>query len=205
LLAGDRALERYANQKAERFYRSALELDENAEEVPQLLSNLGEALFRQSRYEEASQTWQKAIELYHKAGDYDNQARLTARRARAAWYAWDTPGGLEICRKGLESLGDYKELETPGVAALIHETARAYYFNKMPDEALPLCIQALELANRLNLVVVQDETLATLGILPNQPAEDAIRGLKQAVQISESSGLLAPAVRHANLGDICAM
>ena len=200
--AGERALERYANQKAERYFRAGLELEESNANAAQILSSLGEALFRQSRYEEASQTWEKAIELYCAASDYDNQARLTARRARAAWYMWDTPGGLEICRQGLESLGDYKKLETPGVAALIHETARAYYFNKMPDEALPLCQYALELARRLNLVDVQAETLATLGILPNLPVDEAAQALKQAVEISESAGLLAPAVRaHSNLGE----
>jgi len=202
LRAGDRALDRYANQEAERYYRSALEMNEDAPEISHLLSNLGEVLFRQSRYEEATSTWEKAIQLYQKAGDSDNQARYTARQARAAWYMWDTPLGLEICRKGLASLGNYMEIETPGVATLIHETARACFFNNLPDEALQLCQHALKLARQLELVDVEAETLATLGILPNQSPEDAIQALMEAVELSESSGLLAPAVRaHANLGE----
>ena len=201
LLAADRALERYANEKAERYYRSALEIEENTPEISQILSGLGEALFRQSRYEEATNYWQKAIDRYRQHGETDQQARLTARLARAAWYMGDLPKGLEICRQGLAAIPNYKELESPGVASLIHETARAYFFNDMPDEALPLCQHALDLARRLGLVEVQAETLATLGILPNQPREDAVQALLQAVELSESAGLLAPAVRaHANLG-----
>ncbi len=200
--AGERALARYANQEAERYLRSALELEIDTPDASLLLSSLGEALFRQSRYEEARSTWDLAIERYNQAGDFDNQARLTARQARAAWYQHETTKSLEICRRGLASLGNYMDLNTPGVAALIHETARAYYFNNLPDEAMPLCQHALHLAKRLGLVEVQADTLATLGILPNQSQESALEALKEAVELSESAGLLAPAVRaHSNLGE----
>jgi glycosidase/tetratricopeptide (TPR) repeat protein len=200
LRAGDRALALYANQEAEHYYRTALDLNETGEETPELLSGLGEALFRQSQYGDAGKAWKRAEALYQAAGDKDRQAFLISRQARATWYMGDSAGGLQICRDGMASLGDYMEQRTPGVATLTHETARACYFNYLNDEALPLCQRALDLARSLGLVDVQAETLATLGILPNQPQEAAKQALIQAVEISESAGLLAPAVRaHANL------
>jgi tetratricopeptide (TPR) repeat protein len=84
---------------------------------------------------------------------------------------------------------------------LIHETARALRFNDLNEPALPLCRKALEMAGRLGLVDIQAEALATLGILPNQPPENAQQALEQAVQLAESAGLLTVAARaNLNLG-----
>jgi tetratricopeptide (TPR) repeat protein len=197
--AADRALAVYAHQEAERHYRAALELTDSDSERAPLLSGLGEALFRQGRYERAGQTWCEAIVLYRASSDHDNLARLYARAARAAWYAGDPPRGLELCREGTAAIPE--GLETPGVVALIHETARACFFNDLPDEALALGQQALKLSQRLGLVEVQADTLATLGLLPNQPFEAKRQALTQAVELAESAGLLATASRaHLNLG-----
>ena len=205
--AGDQALAVYANQEAEKSYRAALDLTTTSLPRVQLLPSLGEALFRQSRYAEAIQVWEEAINLYRKTDHYDPVARLYARSARAAWYAGDPPGGLAICRAGvaavreMASAQDLSQVESPGIAALIQETARACRFNNLMEEALLLCQQALSMARRLNLVEVQAETLATFGILPNQSQEAQQQFLSQAVELAESAGLLATAARaHLNLG-----
>lgn len=202
LRAGDRALSIYANQEAERYYRAALELNPDARKIPHLLTSLGEALFRQGRYQSACEPWLEALNLYRRSADYDHQAQVTARLARTIWYLGDPPRSLETCRQGLETIPNHMELETPGVATLIHETARAFFFNNQPEQALPLCEHALNLARRLNLVDVQAEALATLGILPNQTTEAARQALTEAVALSEAAGLLATAVRaYTNLGE----
>jgi len=198
--AADRALAIYANQEAARYYRSALQSTKG--DTAPLLAGLGEALFRQTYYQQASDVWLQAAELYRENKDYDQLARLHARIARAAWYAGDPQHSLDICLKGLEVIPHYMELETSGVVTLLHETARAYRFTNQPDKAKPLCQHVLEIARRLDLVEVQAETLATLGILPNQPEEAARAALEEAVAISESAGLLVTAVRaHTNLGE----
>ena len=92
---------------------------------------------------------------------------------RAVWYANDTPAlpdGMHG-RVGHGSVNASNSQETPGMAALLHETARAPRFNNRFDEALPLCEQALAMAERLGLAEVQAETLATMGILPNRSPE----------------------------------
>lgn len=200
--AGDRAMMVFANQEAERDYRAAIQLSPTDPERAWLLSGLGESLFRQSLFADAIQTWEAAIYLYHTCRDPDNVARLYARLSRAVWYAKDTPRSLLVCQEGLDTIREMTAdpQETPGMAALLHETARAYRFNNKFTEALPLCEQALTMAQRLGLADVQAETLATLGILPNRSLEARRESLNQAVEIAEQAGLLATAARaHLNM------
>jgi tetratricopeptide (TPR) repeat protein len=111
----------------------------------------------------------------------------------------DKARGLSICREGMAALPVAEE--TPGMAALLHETARACFFNNLPEEAHSLCNEALQIAERLGLTEVQADTLATLGILPNQTYEERVQYLRRAVELAESAGLLATASRaRFNLG-----
>jgi predicted ATPase len=201
--AGDQAMAVFANQEAERDYRAAIQLSPSDSERAGLLSSLGETLFRQSLYADAIQTWEAAIYLYHTCNDHDNVARLYARLGRAVWYANDIPRSLTVCLEGLETVREITQdsQETPGMAALLHETARSYRFNNKHDEALPLCEQALAMAQRLGLVDVQAESLATLGILSNRTPEARRESLIAAIDLAEKAGLLATAARaHLNLG-----
>ncbi|MGE5221535.1 MAG: ATP-binding protein, partial [Omnitrophica WOR_2 bacterium] len=211
--AGDQALAVYANGEAERYYRSALELSDVDAERADLWVKLGEALFLQNRYEQATQFWQQAIPIYMKSGNYDQVARIYSRAARAAWYNNNPPYGLELCLDGKEAIENMMgipsiediplESDTPGIALLLHETARAYRLNDQPEKALTLCQQALVIANRLGLVDVQAETLTTLGIMQDLPKDEAKQLLIQAVEIAEANRLLTTAVRaHSNLGEI---
>jgi len=200
LLAGDEALKVYANQEAEYQYRHALELVCcSGSQIAWLYSGLGEALYRQSQLQESLQAIRKGIEIYQSLGDNEGVARLYSRAARVTWYAYDHPEGLRIGLEGLELVKDAPE--SAEKAALMHETARAYYFNGMSDKALPLCRQALELAQRLGAVNVQADALATLGILPGITPEESLEALRQAVEIAEDKGLLQIAMRaNQNLG-----
>jgi serine phosphatase RsbU (regulator of sigma subunit) len=198
-LAGKASLRAYANQEAESHLCCALSLVQEDAERVNLLSMLGEALFRQSRYEETLQTWREAIQLYRKIGDDDGVARLYARSARAAWHGGDQPEGLRLSQEGLAEVTGMAD--SPAKAMLLHEAARAYHFNGYPDEAEPLCRQALEMAERLDAVDIQADALTTLGVLPNVPPDEALRSLELAVNLSESNGLLEIATRAThNLG-----
>jgi tetratricopeptide (TPR) repeat protein/predicted Ser/Thr protein kinase len=196
--AGDRALAVHSNQEAERHFQAALDLNESDLEKGGLLARLGEALFAQNRCAEAIEAWQQAIPIYQAQGVQDQVARLYARAARAAWHHGDTSRGLALCREGMASLPPGSE--TAGTAVLLHETGRACFFNGLPDEALALCHRAMALAQELELVDVQADTLATIGVLPGQPVEARVAALKEAVTLAESADLLAIAIRaHTNL------
>ncbi|HMA37990.1 MAG TPA: hypothetical protein VKY74_26305 [Chloroflexia bacterium] len=197
--AGDRALAVYANQEAERHYRAALALASAGSMRPRLLTGLGEALTLQSRADEAIATWRAAIALYQAQGAADPVARLYSRAARAAFWSGDKPGSLAICREGLAQVAP--GAESPGVAALLHETARSSFFNGLPADAATLCGAASAMATRLGDVEVQAEALATLGLLRDRPLPALLAALEQAVALSEGAGLLAIALRaHTNLG-----
>jgi serine phosphatase RsbU (regulator of sigma subunit) len=86
------------------------------------------------------------------------------------------------------------------MAFLMHEAARAYLFNGFADKARPLGERALEMAEHLDIVEVQAEALATLGLLSDQPPEAALEMRKKAVELAEAAGLLSQAARaHVNL------
>jgi serine phosphatase RsbU (regulator of sigma subunit)/tetratricopeptide (TPR) repeat protein len=197
--AGEAALASYANVEAESLFRSALALPNPPAQRVDLLSQLGEALYGQSRFDEAIATWREGIEICRLLDDKDGIARLYARSARAAWYADDTPGGLRLCEVGLAAVEG--ALESVDQARLIHEAARAYLFNGHREEAIRLCRQALQMAERLGAVDVQADTLTTIGILPDQPADATLSALRKAVELAESADLLQIAFRaYHNLG-----
>jgi serine phosphatase RsbU (regulator of sigma subunit) len=201
VMAGEAALTSYANQEAEIQFRCALELTCSEAERAQLLSCLGEALYGQSRFSDAIQVWRQGIDHYRSLEDSDGAARLYARSARAAWHWGDQPLGLRLCEEGMDVLRGAPE--SHGMALLMHETGRAYYFNGIVDKALPMCKQALKLAEKLEVVDVQADTLATLGVIPGLEPEEAIEALEKSVALSESAGLNAIAHRaHHNLGTV---
>ncbi len=202
-MAGETAMASFANIEAEGYFRSGLALanaePNNLENRATLLIALGRALSRQSNYEEAIQHWLQAIELYKQLGDLDNMARQYAHVARNASHLNDYPLCLRYCQEGLQAVNSLTE--SHGLAALLHETARAYHFNGYPKEARELCEKSLEMAGRLNAVDIQADALATYGILPNLEPEQALASLEKAVELAESAGLLRIAARaHHNLG-----
>ena len=202
ITAGDEALKVYANQEAEYQYRHALQLlCCSGEHIAWLYSGLGEALYRQSRLQESLEALNKGIEIYKSIQSSDGVARLYARKARVTWFAYNRPEGLRIALEGLELVKDAPG--SPGKAALMHETARAYYFNGMSGKALPLCRQALQLAEELGAVNVQADALATLGIIPGITPQESLMASRKAVELSESNGLLQIAMRaNQNLGSM---
>jgi serine phosphatase RsbU (regulator of sigma subunit) len=198
LAAAQKSLAAYANQEAESHFRSAFPLAQDPALQADALHGLGEALFQQSHYEAAIEAWQEAIRTYRKLDNYDKTARLYARSARAAWF-FDTPGGLKFCQDGLSAVG--KAPESSGLALLVHEAARAHFFNGFPEQASQLCRQALEMAERLGDFEVRADALTTLGILQDTPEEEALSALRQAIDLAEAHGFISIATRASlNLG-----
>ncbi|HWR65455.1 MAG TPA: protein kinase [Bellilinea sp.] len=205
--AADRALGLFANREAVRYYKEALEMDLTDSERTHVLDGLGEGQYRLGRYDDAAVRWAEAAKRYLANNDHDNGARITARAARAEWFTEYGSKALELCVRTLEQIktmvSDPADLETPGMAYLLHEIARDYRFNYQYDEALPILRQSLDLAEKLGLVEVQAEALATLGILPNIPPDEARQSLRKAIKLAEGAGLLAAAVRaHNNLSEL---
>ncbi|MCA9968814.1 MAG: hypothetical protein KC425_01300, partial [Anaerolineales bacterium] len=166
-LAGIHALKSYANAEAATLFRRALSLTGTEAECAKVRAGLGESLFRMSRFEEALAVWRAGIDTYRALGDQDGMARLYARSARAAWQGGDTPGSLLLCEEGIAAVAGAPE--SPDQARLVHEIGRACMFNGLPDKAHAWCSRALDMARRLEVVDVEADTLATMGVLPALP------------------------------------
>ncbi len=144
-------------------------------------------------------TWQQAITLYLQLADQENVARLYARSGRAVWFQNEIRRSLEICQEGMQVVSGAPA--SPGLAGLIHETARAYFFNGIYDKAEPLCRQSLQMAEQTGALDVQADSLSTLGLLLEDTPDEAIAALTRAVDLAEAAGLLDIAFRaHINLG-----
>jgi DNA-binding SARP family transcriptional activator len=202
-LAGDGAMASYANEEAESYYRRALGLATAEAERAHLLSEMGQALHRQGRFQEAMGTWGQGIELYRALEDSDGLARLYARSARAASFADKPAEQLGLCREGLALVEGAPD--SPGLARLLDATARAHWSNPLPKEkGAFFAQQALEMAERLGDVEAQAHALATLVGFVHPADVDDLAALTRAVEIAESAGLLDAATRaHGILGIHC--
>ncbi|GMR09360.1 MAG: hypothetical protein BMS9Abin28_0178 [Anaerolineae bacterium] len=199
--AGERASAAFANQEAENHFRAALDLEPSEEQRASLLALLAEVVARVGRYDQGIAAWEQAAGLYGDLGNTDQVARCYSRMARARWWSGDNAGTLDLCEQGLKLAEGAPE--SPELADLLHETARAHYFLGEADEAEPLCHQALEMARDVRARRVEAESLITLGILPSMRSEDAIAALEEAVEICKAEGLLVEESRaHNNLGVI---
>jgi tetratricopeptide (TPR) repeat protein/predicted Ser/Thr protein kinase len=196
--AGERALAAFANQDAEGYFLIALDLVEDEQEEAHLLAQLGIAQSHQSKYSQAIETWKQTIDLYLALDNKDKIAELYARSGRATWEKGDVKGSLAICQEGLSAVEGAPD--GPGLARLLAETSRNSYFNGLHDECEKYGRKALQMAENLNLTIIEVETLTTLGILPELPVDQAITLLERAVELAERGNLPRQAMRaHNNL------
>ncbi|MCJ7658486.1 MAG: protein kinase, partial [Anaerolineales bacterium] len=115
--AGDRALAAFANQDAESYYLSALDLVEDSREEAHLQLVLGISQTYQDKYQQALKSWRNSIDLYLKLGEIDKVAELYARSARTVWDDSDTKAGLDLCHQGLSIVEG--AADGPGFARLL--------------------------------------------------------------------------------------
>jgi predicted ATPase len=203
LKAGERAAKAYANPEAERHFLAALDLVEAEPERARLLGELALVQARQSKFELAIDRWLEGIELYKRIGAQESMARYYARASRAAWEAGDVPRGLALGKEGMQALEGAPESQ--GLADLYHEAGRAYYFNGLANEALPIVSRSLEMAERTGALPVQVEaliSLATAGASTSLASlQECIQSLERAVQLARSHGL--PDQESRALNNLC--
>jgi len=198
ILAGDAALAAFATQEAEGHYRCALGYSKTELVRADLLTKLGEALFAQSRFQQAIDVWKEGIEVYRGLRNYEGMANLYTRCARGEWHSDNTPESLNRSLEGIANVPD--ELDGPDMARLLHEVGRSYYFNGQPEEAASYCERALEMAESHSAVDVQADTMATLGVVYGDDPVKANYYLEKAVDLAEEHGFLTIAARaHHNL------
>lgn len=195
-LAGERAAAAFANQDAENYFQSALDLVEAAPERADLLAKLGLAQAYQSENQAALETWREAIDLFKSLNDIDRVAELFARSTRTTWDWGDTKGSFSIAEEGLSWVEN--AADGPGFARLLAEYSRACFFNGHLDESWNFGERSLKMAEKLDLVEIQVETLTTLALCRQENPEQAIEYLEKAANLADTSNLPRQATRAYN-------
>ncbi len=197
--AGKRASAAFANQEAERYFRAGLELNPGPQVVAELLADLGVVLARLSNFTEAFQSWERSAQLYSEAGDPQRVAWCYARMARTGWLAGDPRRGMELAEAGLQAVGEAPD--SAELADLLHEAARAYYFNGLGQRGIPVSERALAIAKAVGDARIQADVLATQGLLFDfdpQQTDAAQAALEQAIELAQTHGLLYQESRARN-------
>jgi len=201
--AGMRASSLYANQEAQGYFLSALDLVDDDLKRAELLTQLGIVLDRMGALGKAIDIWREGIELYLNHERLDQAADLYARCGRVSWERTDTPGNLSICQEGLQAIGE--GVEGPGIAKLLAETGRAYFFNSQLKDVESYCRRAMQMAEKHQAIDVQTDALITLGLLFDYDAEMAVPLFEKAIELTEPAGFWSEASRaHNNLSVVLA-
>jgi tetratricopeptide (TPR) repeat protein len=195
-LAGQRALNAFSNQEAEKYFFSALDLVGEEKSRSQLLSQLGTAQMRLGKIKSAIQTCSEAITIYLELKDYDQAAYLYALCGRIKFSGGDTPGNLSICEEGLEILKGAPA--SPGMAILLSEYGRSLIFNLKVEEGLEASKKALKMAEKIAAVEVQVQTLISIASWGNISIEESHQLFIRAIELAEGANLWSGAARAHN-------
>jgi predicted ATPase/class 3 adenylate cyclase len=196
--AGIQALASYANIEGELYFRRALRLELSSVERARLLEGLGEALALQGNYEEACKIWQQGIEQYRARGDLESIVRLQTHSIRAS-LPERALEGLKLAEESLAAARSIPESRTLG--RMLHQVARAYYFNGIHAKALSICEEAIDLSERFADAELQADALTTLGLFDrSESISYSTSYLEKAIALAENNNFLRIASRaHNNL------
>ncbi len=197
--AGFQAADSYAHQEAREHLLAALDLNPSRQERADLLARLGVVIGLEGRHKESIETVERAASIYLEMRDFARVAWCYAWMARFAWFTGHSPRQLHIAQQGVEALRDAPE--SAEVADLMHEAARAYYFNGDLDQAAAFCDRALDMAERIGAVAAEAEALNTRALVIANDRErigEAIDLMRRSLELSRSHQLPHEEVRARN-------
>jgi tetratricopeptide (TPR) repeat protein len=158
---------------------------------------LGKALRQLVRYDEASQVFGEAIELYKELGNSDQVGQVYANWT-PIYHLIDEIKAWTICQEGLGFLAGSED--SPGYSRLLAESGKFAMWRNLDEEARDLCQRAVEMGDREGDVNVSADARITLAFL-EPDIENSISTLEDVIDMSHANNLLKPAGRaHLNLG-----
>ena len=155
------------------------------------------ALRQLVRYDEASQVFRKAIELYKELGNSDQVGHVYANWT-PIYHLIDDIKAWNICQQGLGLLAGSED--SPGYSRLLAKSGKFAMWRNLDKEARVLCQRAVEMGDRVGDVHVSADARITLAFL-EPDIEKSISTLEEVIDMSHANNLLKPADRaHLNLG-----
>lgn len=191
ILAGDQAERAYAHSRAERYYRSALELLKDSGEHPRhraVLEKLGEVLRTVARYDDALEIWKQLADLCQEAGDLEGEARAGARIGRAQYLRGALDEAIDRMQPLIRRLE--QQAACPALAELYLVLASSLSLTGQYTEAVAAAEGSAQLARLLGdarrlaeAVTIHGDSLAILGC-----REEASQLLDEGIHLAESAG-----------------
>jgi class 3 adenylate cyclase/tetratricopeptide (TPR) repeat protein len=188
--AGDRAASLAANGEAQRYYDQAYELADDDVQRAGLSERAGEMAYLAGRAEQGRERYERAADLFQRAGLPHPAARVSARLADLLWTGLSRlDDAVELMESSLEVLAEERPDET--VATLMAQAGRLHFFRGELESAAHWIDRALEIAEELVIPEVLSQALNTKSLVIRALGheEEATALLKHALDVGTEHGL----------------
>ncbi len=197
--AAERAAQLGSHLQEIAFLEGALSITADPGEEAELLRRLGVASSHAGRHDAADAFLDRAVGSYRHLGDRDGAAGAVAIQGEVRLNAFQLRPALDVLEPAAREFADLPE------SALVHlwsQLARARFFLEETELAIEWSDRTLAAAERLNLLPIVADTLATKGTTlaeAGRPIEGSAL-LQAALGLAEANGLQYTAGRsHLNL------
>lgn len=200
LKAGERASKVYANNEADSYYRSALDLlkekENRAQEKGLIHEKIGDMKKLIGEYSAAIKYWNEALQLFDKLNEKENVARLHRKIANALW-----SGQGEIDKAKIHHNEALKILKKePGseeLAYLFDDMTRLFSRAEDVPKALSWAKKTLKVAQKLNKTEIIASSYSAIGEAQSfaENADKAAKYYRKALKIALENNYAETAIR----------
>ena len=170
------------------FLEGALSITADRPEEAELLRRLGVASSHAGRHDAADAFLDRAVASYRDLGDREGAAGAVAMQGEVRLNAFQLRPALDVLEPAAKEFADFP------ASALVHlwsQLARARFFLEETELAVEWSDRTLAAAERLNLIPIVADTLATKGTAlaeAGRPIEGSAL-LQAALRLAEANGL----------------
>src|SRR5439155_11393101 len=161
--AGEHAASLAANEEAQHYFEQAAALAEDPAGQATLLERAGQMAHLGNRVEEATRSFERAIELFEQTGQTHPAARVSARLGEITWQQGHIEQAVERMEQSFEVLSQDQPDED--LAWLTAQLGRLLYFMGQPERSFEWLERALDMAEGLWLPEVLSQALNSKGAL----------------------------------------
>jgi class 3 adenylate cyclase/tetratricopeptide (TPR) repeat protein len=196
--AGERAASLAANDEAQHYFESAIEIATDVLDRARLSERAGQMARAGARATEARSHFEHAIEAFESEGKARDAARVSAALGQVLWREGHIDQAIDRMERSLNVLG--REQPDEDLAIVLEMLARLHYFNGDLARASERAEQALDVAEALWLpeVLVNAFNTKSFVVATWGRPEEEMALLMHAVRIAEENDIGAAALRTYN-------
>ncbi len=196
--AAERAIALGSHDQGITFLRRALTVTIDPSDEASILERIGAAAAAASRFDEADVALRRAVEIETAGGDPVAIARATVAQAGALITSFRSTDALRILEPAYSTLAEALG-ETPIVAEMTAQIARAHQLHEDPAQAIAWAERSLAISERLYLLPTLAEAIITKGASLTHTGRvwEGIGLVRAGQQLAETNGYIATRLRAA--------